>query len=124
MEPYDRTSRDKSHTQTTLGNSKLTRTMYIKDHKEGVTIRIRVIPRSSVNVLTGETGDCLGVKLTSPPVGGRANRDLVKFIGKKLKIAPSSITILRGHSSREKTLLLSGMNRETVQQRLAEPEKR
>jgi uncharacterized protein (TIGR00251 family) len=98
--------------------------MYIKDHKEGVTLRVRVIPRSSMNVLTGETGDCLVVKLTSPPVGGRANRDLVKFIGKKLRIAPSSITILHGLSSREKTLLIPGMDRDTVQKRLAGGEDR
>jgi uncharacterized protein len=105
-------------------SSVLSRSMYLADHKEGVTVRVRVIPRSSMNVITGVTGDCLGVKLTSPPVGGRANRDLVKLIGKKLKIAPSSITILRGHSSREKTLLISGMNRELVHERLADPGKR
>jgi uncharacterized protein (TIGR00251 family) len=98
--------------------------MYIKDHKEGVTLRVRVIPRSSMNVLTGETGGCLGVKLTTPPVGGRANKDLVKFLGKKLKIAPSSIRILHGHSSREKTLLIPGMDRATVQRLLSGVEDR
>lgn len=112
------------HAPSAPGDAELTRTMYIKDHKEGVTVKVRVIPRSSVNLLTGEKGGCLGVKLTSPPVGGRANRELLKFIGKRLKIAPSSITILRGHSSREKILLISGMNRETVQERLSGTGKR
>jgi len=92
--------------------------MCIKEYKNGVIIKVRVIPRSAKSALVGERGDSLVIKLTSPPVEGRANRELVKFLGKRLRIAPTSITLLTGESSREKTLLLSGLDADAVRNRL------
>ncbi len=87
------------------------RAMYVKDHPDGVTIKVKVIPRASRTEIGPPKGDALTIKLTSPPVEGRANRDLRKFLGKKLGVAPSSISILRGQNSREKVLLVPGVDR-------------
>jgi uncharacterized protein YggU (UPF0235/DUF167 family) len=43
----------------------------------------------------------------------------VKFLGKKLGVAPSSITILFGHSSREKVILIAGADEATVRQKIS-----
>jgi len=83
--------------------------MYIREHEEGVTINVRVIPGSSRNALSQDRPDCLSVKLTAPPVEGRANKELVKFLGKILRVAPSAITLLRGQASKNKVLLIRGV---------------
>ena len=88
--------------------------MYVKDHPDGVIIKVRVIPRSSRTAVGRVIGDALSIKLTSPPIEGRANKDLKKLLGKKLGIPPSSISILSGRNSREKTLLIPNVDRLAV----------
>jgi uncharacterized protein (TIGR00251 family) len=58
--------------------------MYLKAHQDGIILRVKVTPNSSRNALVPGQGDRLSVKLTSPPVEGKANKQLLKFIGKKL----------------------------------------
>jgi uncharacterized protein len=92
--------------------------MYLQAHEDGIILRVKVTPNSSRNALISEHGDRLAVKLTAPPVEGKANKGLVKFVGKKLRIPPSSITIIRGHSSREKDLLIPGIDVASAMERL------
>jgi uncharacterized protein len=92
--------------------------MFIKQREDGVTIKVKVTPNAGRNSLAADQGDYLNVKLTSPPAEGKANKSLLKFLGKKLGVAPSSISILYGHSSREKVLLVSGADEAAVRERL------
>ncbi len=92
--------------------------MYVEEKGSGVTIRVRVNPRSSSAQIAGPKGDRLGIRLTSPPVEGRANEELVRLLAKKLRVPRSSITILTGHSSREKVLFVEGVARAYVLDRL------
>ena len=94
--------------------------MYIKEKPNGVTIKVRVNPRSSSAQITGPRGDSLGIRLTSPPVEGRANEELVRFLGKKLRVTRSSITIVTGHSSREKVVFVEGVDAAYALERLGE----
>jgi uncharacterized protein (TIGR00251 family) len=93
--------------------------MHIRETEDGVVIKVKVTPNSSRNAIL-EHPDLLTVKLTSPPVEGKANKELLRFLAKKMRVAPSAITILKGHSSREKTLLVSGVNAETARERLGQ----
>ena len=92
--------------------------MYLRAHDNGIVIKVKVTPNSSRNILAQDYGDHLLVKLTSPPVEGKANKQLLKFIGKKLGVPPSSIKILRGHSSREKVLFISGIDEMAAAEKL------
>ncbi len=92
--------------------------MYIQDHKDGIILKVRVSPNSSKNALTLGTGERLEIKLTSPPQQGKANEHLVKFLGKKLGVAPSSITILHGRSGRDKILLVRGLDPTAAREKL------
>ena len=92
--------------------------MYLKEQSEGVVLEVKVIPGSSRNALVRTSEGGLTVRLTAPPVEGKANKALVKFLGKTLRIPPSSITILRGHASREKIVLISGTDRAEMEKRL------
>ena len=92
--------------------------MYLKAHQDGIILKVKVTPNSSRNALAPEQGDRLSVKLTSPPVEGKANKQLLKFIGKKLGVPPSSIIVLRGHSSREKVLFVPGIDQDCALEKL------
>ena len=92
--------------------------MCVIDYQDGIKINVKVTPRSSKNEIIGKRGDRLAIKLTSPPVEGRANKDLVKFLAKKLGVPSSSISILKGDTSRDKILYVKGMDSYTALMKL------
>ncbi len=92
--------------------------MYLHERPDGVTIVVKVTPNSSRNALGSGTGDELEVKLSTPPVEGRANKELLKFLGKRLGVAPSSISIIHGRASRRKIVLVPGLDLACVRSKL------
>ena len=54
------------------------------------------------------------VKLTAQPIEGKANKALVEFLSKQLKIPKTSIEILRGETSKDKTLLLKNVKDDKI----------
>ena len=79
---------------------------FIRETPDGIAIKIRVQPRSSVNKLAGIYGDALKINLTAPPVDGAANKRCLQFLAKTLGCSKSALEILAGHKSRTKTILL------------------
>ncbi|MCL4115596.1 UNVERIFIED_CONTAM: hypothetical protein GTU68_058643 [Idotea baltica] len=49
-------------------------------------------------------GDRLKIAITAPPVDGKANKHLVKFLAKQFKVAKSQINIVSGETDRDKTV--------------------
>ncbi|MGD9819580.1 MAG: DUF167 domain-containing protein [Desulfomonilaceae bacterium] len=82
----------------------------IRQTKKGLEIRVKVTPNSSQGSISYKDGEALIVKLKSPPVDGKANNELVRILSKKLRISQSAVQITRGFNSREKTLLIQGIN--------------
>ena len=78
-------------------------------------IKVYLQPKSSKNEIMGPYRDGIKVKVTSPPIEGKANEALIRFLAKEFGIPPSCIEILKGHHSREKTLKISGLS---LQERL------
>jgi uncharacterized protein (TIGR00251 family) len=76
---------------------------------KGTTIHIRVEPRSSRSGITGTYGNGLKVKLTSPPVEGKANTELIEILAKEFKIRKKDIEILSGKKSKNKIVRLCGI---------------
>ena len=76
---------------------------------DGATFRVRVAPRAARNAVTGERAGALVVRLTAPPVEGAANAALRRFLGKALGAAPSTLRVVRGETSRDKTLQITGV---------------
>jgi uncharacterized protein len=72
------------------------------------SIKIYLQPRASKNEIVGPYRDGIKVKITAPPVEGKANGALIRFLAGELGISPSSIEIVRGDHSREKTLRFPG----------------
>lgn len=93
--------------------------MCIRDHKEGASLRIHLSPGSSAREVTGVKNEALAVRLRARPVEGKANKELIRFIAELLGAPPSSIRILFGATSRDKTLLITGTDAEAVRTKLA-----
>ncbi len=92
--------------------------MCVKSHPDGATIRVRIIPRSSENTIAGTRGEGVAVKVTAPPVEGRANKSLLKFLAKTLGVPPTSLSILKGESSRDKLVLAADLTADEVRMKL------
>lgn len=60
----------------------------------------------------------LQVKVSAPPVDGKANRALCRLVAKQIGVAPSRVSVIRGEKSRQKVLLIEGIDEATVRQRL------
>jgi len=72
-------------------------------------IKVYLQPKSSKNEIVGPYRDGIKVKVTAPPIEGKANEALIRFLAKEFGISPSCVEILKGHHSREKTLKISGV---------------
>ncbi len=75
------------------------------------------MPRSSKDQVERHAGG-FKVKLTAPPVEGKANSALQKFLAKKLEIAKTNIQILSGEKGREKVIRIQGVTEDEVNQRI------
>ena len=75
---------------------------------ESILLKVYLQPKSSRNEVVGPYRDGIKVKVTAPPVEGKANEALVRFLAREFGISPSSIEIMKGLHSREKTLRISG----------------
>ena len=74
-----------------------------------MTLRVKVTPNASRNEILGWEDHPLGgrhlrIRLQAPPVDGKANKALVTFLAKQLKLPKSAITLVNGQSSRLKSL--------------------
>lgn len=72
---------------------------------EGIIVKLKISPNASKNEII-KTPDGVKIKITSQPIDGKANKCLVEFLSKQFKIPKSSIEIVRGETSKEKTLLI------------------
>jgi uncharacterized protein (TIGR00251 family) len=83
---------------------------WIKARGENILISVRVQPGASKDVITGIREGFLLIKLCSPPVDGRANDSLIRFVANRLNISRSSIQIIHGIKNRKKLLEVAGLS--------------
>ena len=76
----------------------------IRKVDNGLIAKVKIIPNSSKNDIVLED-EFVKVKITAQPVENKANKALIEFLSKSFKIPKTSIEILKGDTSKEKTLL-------------------
>ena len=91
----------------------------IKETSDGLLIRIKIVPNSSKNDLIIED-KFIKVKVTAQPIENKANKALVEFLSKKFKVPKTSIEIVKGDTSKEKTLLFLIKDEEKKQNIISE----
>jgi uncharacterized protein (TIGR00251 family) len=81
-------------------------------------LSIRVNPNAKYNEITGWRDGALQVKIAAPPEKGKANKELIDFLSRMLGVKKSAISIIKGQTSRNKVIIIEGMNREEIIKRL------
>ena len=93
---------------------------YLQPTSDGVVLRVRVQPRASRCEIAGIAGECLKVRVHAPPAEGAANRACRDFLAKLFGIAKGRVEIISGAKSREKRILLRGVDKESISSRISE----
>jgi uncharacterized protein (TIGR00251 family) len=76
---------------------------------ERCEIAIRLQPRSRREEIAGERDGVLLVRVTAPPVDGKANAALCRLIAKRARVGVRSVSIIRGAGAREKLVRVEGI---------------
>lgn len=92
---------------------------WIRRNADDAILTVRVQPRAARNGVAGILGDALKIRLQAPPVDGKANRALVRFLATQLKLPRARVELTRGKSSRTKQVRIRGCTAEAVANALA-----
>lgn len=71
---------------------------------DDLLLSIHIQPRASRDEIIGQHGDSLKIRITSPPVDGKANSHLIRYLAKQFAVPKADITLISGNSSRSKRL--------------------
>lgn len=83
-----------------------------------VKIPLKVIPNAPKDEVVGWRGGDLTVKITAPPVEGRANEHLRRYLARILGVSPADVTLLSGETSRRKSVQIAGISADEARARL------
>ena len=79
---------------------------WLKKKDNLVLINIYVVPKSSRSEITGIYNNFLKIKLKAKPQDNEANKELINFLSKSLKIPKLNIEIVSGHKQKDKVVSL------------------
>jgi uncharacterized protein (TIGR00251 family) len=91
---------------------------FLTETKDGVCLAIKLQPRASRQQIGGLHGSELKVSVTAPPVDSAANQALVEFIAELLDLPRSKVELVRGQTSRHKTILLRSVSSAVVLEKI------
>jgi hypothetical protein len=93
---------------------------FLRAQPDGVLLSVKLQPRASRNEISAPLGDELKIKVTAPPVDAAANRALIELLAEKLDCSRGRVELIRGQTSRHKTIKLYGFTPEAVLQAISE----
>ena len=91
----------------------------IKETENGLVVKLKIVPNSSKNDIILED-EFIKIKVTAQPIENKANKALIEFLSKRFKIPKTSIEILKGDTSKEKTVLLKTNDKEKINNIISE----
>lgn len=88
---------------------------YLKTDTDGnALLTVYIQPRASRNAISGVYDGSLKISITTPPVDGKANSAVTAFLAKSFKLAKRDVQLRSGHTSRRKTIAISGTTEEEI----------
>lgn len=89
----------------------------LSEGRGGAALAIRVTPRASRNEIVEVLPDhTIKIRLTAPPVDGKANEALIDFLSKILSISRARIEIVAGETGRDKLVTIIDMDSSEAQE--------
>ena len=92
---------------------------YLRVQADSILLAVKLQPRASKNEIGEALGDELRIKVTAPPVDAAANQALIEMLAETFDCSRGQIELVRGQTSRHKTLRLHGLMLDLVVKRLA-----
>ena len=83
-------------------------------------LQLRVAPGAARSAVVGRHGAAWKVRVAAAPADGKANDALVRLLADTLGVPQRSVAIVSGHTSRDKTVALDGIDNDEIERRLAE----
>ena len=81
---------------------------FLRATSGGTLLAVKLQPRASKNEIGEPLGDELKIKVTAPPVDAAANQALIELLADKLNCSRGKVELIRGQTSRHKTIMLHG----------------
>jgi uncharacterized protein len=95
------------------------RSYHLHDGKKGAALAVRVTPRASRNKILDILSDgTVKVHMTAPPVEGKANAALIKFLAKALDVPQDRLEVVAGATGRDKLISVLDMDSETLHNKI------
>jgi uncharacterized protein (TIGR00251 family) len=91
---------------------------FLRETAGGTLLSVKLQPRASKNEIGEPLGNELKIKVTAPPVDAAANQALVELLAEKLGCSRGKVELIRGQTSRHKTVLLHGFTAEQATAKL------
>lgn len=88
--------------------------MWCKEQGGSVVLNVRVQPNSPREGVGEIRGGSLTIRLNAPPVEGKANAALIRFLSKRLDVSKARVTIVQGEKARNKLVAVEGLRPEDV----------
>jgi len=82
------------------------------------SLDVRVHPRAGRNEITGERDGRLMVRVTAPPVDGRANAAVCRLIAKAAGVAKGQVTVTSGENHRDKVVAVEDLTEQELRSAL------
>lgn len=90
----------------------------VRPEGEAVSFRVHVQPKSSREGIVGEVGGVLKLRVTAPPVEGRANEACLRLLSGVLDLPISRLRITAGQHARVKTIRVAATSEQTIRGKL------
>ncbi len=81
-------------------------------------LRLRVSAGAARTELAGRHGDAWKVRVSAAPERGRANDAVVRLLSERLDLSRSAVTVVSGHTGREKVVEVQGLDAAEAERRL------
>lgn len=91
---------------------------FLSETNEGIIFCVKLVPNSSFSKIVDYTNEYVRIKISSPPIENKANKELISFCSKIFDVNKSKIKLISGDKSKLKKILISDTKYEYVTQKL------
>ena len=81
---------------------------WYRSEEDSVTLTLHIQPGAKRSEVAGLHGDALKIRLAAPPIEGRANQALLRFVADSFDVPLRQVELLRGTQSRHKMVKVTG----------------
>ena len=92
---------------------------FVRPTEGGVYVKLRVSPGAKSTAVKGLYGEgAIKLSVAALPVEGRANAEVARYLGRLFGLSRSEVTVVKGASSRDKLVFVSGLGPDEIRTRL------